>query len=646
MSFKKWTFAPVDKSAAADLMSACEIDGFLAALLHARGVTTPEEANALLLGHEDFEDPYSFADMDAAVERVQRAIDTGEKIAVFGDYDADGVTATVLMVTYLREKGADVFYRIPLREEEGYGLHRSTIEELVEQGARLLITVDNGISSIEEVALANRLGMDVVVTDHHQPQEELPPAVAVVNPHRPDCESAFKHYAGVGVAFKLLCALEGDDEWVLDRYADLVAIGTLADVMPLVGENRRLVRAGIRMINAGARPGIAALAKAAGAAGRPQTASFVVFTIAPRINAAGRMGDPDCAVRLLLAEEPEATELAEQIQQFNVSRQQKESGILAEVMAHIDAHPETMAQRVLVLAGEGWYPGVVGIIAARVMDKYGKPCILLSVNDGVAKGSGRSIEGFSLFDAIASCSDMLLNFGGHQLAAGLGIPADRIDEFRERINAYAASMPDMPVPELRLDFRLPPTQISVDKLEKLQLLEPYGVGNPSPLFALMRMQVTNITGVAGKHTRLSLMRDGAQVAAIRFGTPPQTIGLQCGDVIDLAVTLDRSEYRGVTTVSVNVRDWRFTDTDQDEEIAAARLFDQVMRGESMPNNQRASLAVTRDQAAILYRFLKAAPYTGTWERLHHHLSQSLTAARLRTAAEVLREAGLIEVHDA
>lgn len=646
MSFRRWTFAPLDKNAAAQLASACEIDGFLALLLSARGIHDPEEALALLRGDEELADPFAFADMDAAAMRIQEAIDSGETIAVFGDYDADGVTATVLMVTYLQEKGAKVMYRIPKREEEGYGLHASTVEELAALGATLLVTVDNGISAVEEIAYAAGLGMDVVVTDHHQPQGELPAAVAVVDPHREDCESEFKMYAGVGVAFKLVCAMEGDEDWALARYADLVALGTLADVMPLEGENRRLVREGLDMINRGDRVGLVALAGEAGAGNRRQTAGSAVFTLAPRINAAGRMGDPDLAAKLLLsATDEEARALAAQLAAFNTERQKKESDIMAEVMAYIDANPEVMAQRVIVLSGNEWYPGVVGIIAARVLDKYGKPCILLSVHDGIAKGSGRSLPGFSLFDAIASCGDMLLNYGGHQLAAGLGLEAARVDEFRERINAYAAQMyPQMPVAELSMDFRLMPSQIAVDKLDAMAQLEPFGAGNPAPQFGLFKMRVEGVTEVAGKHTRLTLSRDGVSVSAIRFGMTPEMLGFETGDMLHLAVTLDRNEFRGNVSVSVIVKDVRYADTAQEDMIEAMRLFDRVVCDGVLSEEDRAAARPEREHMAALYRLLKAKNgFEGAWERLHHILAQAVPCMKLRQAVEVLRQAGLITV---
>ncbi len=648
MSFRRWCFAPLDRTAAAELASTCDLDGFLALLLSARGITDPADAMQLLDGEDELCDPFAFADMDMAVARIQDAIDRGERIVVFGDYDADGVTATVLMVTYLKEKGADVLYRIPRREEEGYGLHTSTVEELAATGAKLLITVDNGISAVEEVALANSLGMDVVITDHHQPQGALPDAVAVVNPHREDCESEFKMYAGVGVAFKLVCAMEGDEEFALSRYADLVALGTLADVMSLEGENRRLVRAGLDMINRGVRPGLVALAEEAGAHNRRQTAGSAVFTLAPRINAAGRMGDPDAAAKLLLCDNAaDAAQLASRVAAFNTERQKKESDIIEEVTAYIDANPLVMADRVIVMAGENWYSGVVGIIAARVLEKYGKPCILLSVHDGIAKGSGRSIAGFSLFDAIASCEDMLLNYGGHQLAAGLGMQADRVEEFRRRINAYAAQhYPLMPVPELQMDFRLVPSQINLDKLDSIDRLEPFGAGNPVPLFGLFHMQVEQTAEVVGKHTRLTLSRDGLTLSAIRFGATPAVLGLSVGDTVHLAVTLDRNEFRGTVSVSVIVKDIRFADTVQDEIIEATQSFDRAVCGEALPQELRAALLPDRDHAGMLYRFLKTENgYDGVWERLYHHFKATVPAMKLRPAVEVLRQAGLITVQN-
>ena len=649
MGIKRWVLPPLDKETAAQLAEDCEINPFLALLLVTRGITDPESAADFLLGGEIADDPFGFADMDAAVERIGRALDQRETMAVYGDYDADGVTSTALLYTYLREKGADVSYYIPDREKEGYGLHKESIDALHQQGVKLIITVDNGVAAVEEVAYAAVLGIDVVVTDHHQPQETLPPAVAVVDPHRPDCGSAFKDYAGVGVAFKLACALEGDAAPVLERFGDLVAIGTLGDVMPLYGENRALVRAGMRILNEKKRPGLTALAKAAGVEGKELSSTNVVFTLVPRINAAGRMSSPGQAARLLLTSQPEVAEtLAEEIQQCNVLRQTTEGGILKEVMERLQREPRLLADRVLVIEGEGWHPGVVGIIAARVLERYGKPCILISVRDGEAKGSGRSVKGFSLFNAISACADLLTHFGGHELAAGVGLSAGDISAFREKINQYAAERyPLMPVPELRLDFKLRPSQVDVEKLNLLKALEPVGAGNPSPVFGLFQMRLDNVTPLSGgKHVRMSVSRDDVRLSVLKFGTPYAEFPFECGQVLNLAVTLERNEYRGVVSPTVLAKEIRAAELDQEELILAMQQFDGILREETAPE-QAAAFMPERDELERVYRYLRGKKeWSGALEQLCYFLEQPrISYIRLRVALETLRQAGLIGLTD-
>ncbi|HIW73173.1 MAG TPA: single-stranded-DNA-specific exonuclease RecJ, partial [Firmicutes bacterium] len=595
------------------------------------------------------DDPFCFADMDAAVDRIQRAIDVHEPMAVYGDYDADGVTSTALLYTYLREKGADVSYYIPDREE-GYGLHKESIDRLHQQGVRLIVTVDNGISAVEEIAYAAGLGMEVVVTDHHQPQETLPPAAAVVDPHRPDCGSECKDYAGVGVAFKLACALEGDAEPILERFGDLVAIGTLGDVMPLRGENRALVRAGLRVLNEGKRPGLASLAREAGLEGKELSATNVVFALVPRLNAAGRMASPDQAARLLMTgEETTAAALAGEIQQCNVRRQAAEGEILRQVQERLQNDPRLLADRVLVIDGEGWHPGVVGIIAARLLERYGKPCILLTKKDGEAKGSGRSVKGFSLFEAISACSDLLTHFGGHELAAGVGLPAESIPAFREKINRFAAERcPQMPVPELRLDFKLRPSQVDVEKLNLLKALEPMGAGNPSPVFGLFRMRLDNITPLSGgKHVRMSVSRDGVRLSVLKFGTAYEEFPFECGQLLNLAVTLERNEYRGVVTPTVLAREIRAAELDQEELILALQQFDGLLREEAVSPEQAAAWTPERAELERVYRYLRTKKsWNGALEQLCYFLEQPrISYIRLRVALETLRQAGLIGLAD-
>lgn len=645
MSMKRWEFTQLNKEKAAQLAEECSIDPFLAVLLTERGLETKENVHDFLYGDELTDDPFSFLDMDYAVDRIQRALFEKESIVIYGDYDADGITATVLLYTYLRDKGGNVEYLLPQREGEGYGLHQDTIKQLAKKGIHLLITVDNGIAAIEEVEIAKTYGIDVVITDHHIPQDTIPDAVAVVNPHRPNCESEFKGYAGVGVAFKLVCALEGDSDWALEQYADLVALGTLADIMPLEGENRVLVRKGLQKINEGPRPGLVALTEAAGGAGKTQTSSSAVFTLAPRINAAGRMGDPQIAAKLLLSETcEEASELASQINSYNQKRQQTEATILEDVFKQIDMHPEWLRDRVLVIDGKEWYSGVVGILAARILERYGKPCILLSVTDEKVKGSGRSIKGFPLFDAIASCADILTSYGGHELAAGVSMLPGHVEEFRTRINEWAKEhFQTMPSPTLHIDCKLSPKKVQPDILGHIEILEPFGSGNSLPVFAFCNMKVKEIVPVGnGKHLRLALERDGVSISAMWFHTTLPECPFKIGDTINIAATLDRNEYRGITSVTIIVKDVIFSEDDRNQWINALAQYDAIERNEEYT----LSVSPNREDIACIYRFLRSNKgFTGSPESLKHHLQDSMDPLSIRLSVEILSQANLLVYKD-
>ncbi len=607
LSRKKWCIAQYDKDCAASLAEACGLDPFAALLLVSRGVQTPEQARSFL--DEDASeafDPLCLPDMGKAVARIRAALEHYERIAVYGDYDADGVTATALLYSYLESQGADVFYAIPERETDGYGLHRSSIDDMAARGAKLIITVDNGISALEEVEYAASLGLELIITDHHQAGEALPRAVAVIDAHRKDCSCPFRDLSGVGVAFYLAAALEGDAEPLFDDYADLAALGTIADVVPLRGENRRLVRRGLARINAGARPGLSALRAQAGGADKPLSSVSIAFTLAPRINAAGRMGSAQRALRLLLSEdEEEASPLAQEICQANALRQETEQEILREVERQLDAHPQRRFDRVLVVAGEGWHPGVLGIVAARLVEIYGRPSFVLTSDGAQAKGSGRSIEGFSLYDALKASQATLLHFGGHTLAAGLELSAGGIDAFREAINAYA-SQQDMPYPILRLDCRLNPVYLTLDMVDAVSALEPFGAGNPQPLFGLFRMRLEAVQPVGGgKHLRLRFSRGGVQITAVRFGVSPAEFPYQIGDVADLAVRVSRSEFRGRADLSIQVHDMRLSGMDEDALLASQRLYEAYRRGELHTMEQARRALPSREQMAQLYRMLRA-----------------------------------------
>ncbi|OJU09559.1 MAG: single-stranded-DNA-specific exonuclease RecJ, partial [Clostridiales bacterium 43-6] len=507
MSNKRWVISGIDKELCKELSAECEIDPFTALLLGSRGITDPLEIDEFLSDEPEFNDPSAFLGMDKAVERIQKAIDSFERIAIYGDYDVDGITSTALLYSYLSSKGADVMFYIPDRIEEGYGMNKQSIEKLNSHEVTLIITVDNGINASVEIDYAATLGMDVVVTDHHIPSGGEVNAAAIVNPHREGCESPYKSYAGVGVAYNLVCALEGcDAAQLLAEYGDLVTLGTIADVMPLTGENRKFVKHGLQFINSHSRIGLTALIKAAGLSEKAITAGSVAFMLAPRLNAAGRIGLPDRAVNLLLTDNEEyAEELAIQLNSENTGRQQMEAEILAEVTDRFLPDGKVTASRVIVVAGEGWHHGVIGLVAARLCEKFGKPAIAFSVGDKEAVGSARSIADVSIHELIDGVSDLVTAFGGHKSAAGLTIETEKLKDFIKAINTYAAEIyPEMPFPELRLDCKLNPAALSVDTVHAQRILEPFGCGNPTPIFGLYGFNLTAVTPVGGgKHLRLS-----------------------------------------------------------------------------------------------------------------------------------------------
>ncbi len=648
MQIRRWNENKVNTELAAELAEACEIHPFLSLMLTSRGMDTPEQIFAFLVGQEEEIDPFSYVDMDAAVERVQLAIEQHQRILIYGDYDTDGITATVLLYTYLRRMGADVLYRIPLREE-GYGLHSETIDWALEQGVQLIVTVDTGVTAVQEVAQAAAVGIDVVVTDHHQPASELPMAVAVVDPHRLDCESHFKDLAGVGVAFMLVCALSGDGETTFTDYGDLLALGTLADMMPLQGFNRDLMRRCLTILDESRRPGLVALRRRCGIEDKPIQSSSVSYCLAPRLNAAGRVADPDLTARLLLSESlDEALVVSEELQQVNAMRQQATTTIIAQVDKQLEQHPEWLYDRVLVVSGTDWHGGLLGVVAARLMDRYGKPVVVLSIGeDGIAHGSCRSLEGFSIYEAISACEEYTLMFGGHEMASGVTLVAERIDEFRTAMNDYAAKVcPVMPLASLDLAVRLRPDQINPEKLALLQVMEPFGMGNPVPLFGLYRMRLDNITPLGnGKHLRLSLSRDGVHINAIKFQTMPEEFPIPCGALVNCVVSLDKNDYRGNTTVSVRIVDIGYTDTDRQRLVEDIRAFEALMRREIKPDSAEAMAA--REQLARLYNLLRVCKeWNGTIEQLQHAYGDDApTCLQLLVALEVWRQAGLVDWYD-
>lgn len=647
MILRKWEVRPLDKERAAAFAQTYGVPFFLAMLMNIRGLDDAVHLREFLGEGEPLSDPFLLKDMDKAVARITRAVDNMEKIAVYGDYDADGVTSTAMLYSYLETRGADVIFYIPQREGEGYGMNIGAVEYLKEQGVSLIVTVDNGISSVQEVARANELGIDVVVTDHHRPQEILPDAVAVVDAYRPDDTSPYKHFSGVGIAFKLLMALEdgaGDVEDLLEAYSDLAAIGTIGDIVPLTGENRTLIRAGLERLSQSDRPGVQALLENAGIAGKALTSTNVAFTLVPRINATGRMGAPERAVRLLISGyEEEAEVLSEEICADNEERRRVEAEIAEAAFADIGAKGY-MKDRVVVVDGENWHHGVIGIVASRVTERCGKPCMIISRGETEAKGSGRSIEGFSLFEAICACGDLLIKFGGHPMAAGITLKPENIEAFRKRINRYAAEhFPQMPTQTVTLDCKLNPAALSVSMAQSLTQLEPFGNGNPQPVFGLFNMELSNVTPVGGGgHLRLTLEKNGAVITAMRFNTKPEELPYHIGDKIDLAVQLEAREFRGQPSLTVIVRDMKFAAFNTEKNIASLASFEKWQRGEVLSAEDKNRLYPDRACLAAIYRALRTVNGKETDQvRFVSQFGKDMTLGLFKTALLVFEERGLV-----
>ena len=652
MNRKKWVVSPCDRDAAATIAENCGVEPFAAFLLCSRGMTDEFEIESFLYD-TDLIDPYTLPDMEKAVERVNQALENGERITVFGDYDCDGVTSTALLYSYLSSRDANVDYYIPDRSGEGYGMNLGAIDQLKSRGTNVIITVDNGISAIEEIAYAKALGIDVVVTDHHRVGDILPDAVAVVDPHREDSLCEFSDWAGVGVAFKFVSALDDSEGYeLLEQYGDIIALGTVADIVSLKGENRIIVRSGIAFMNAALedgtlRLGLKALLDASGSTGALDSSS-VAYRIAPRVNAAGRMGSAERALKLLLTEDVnEAKEIAEEVSNANAQRQATETEITASAIEYIENAPEIKHKRVIVVEGDDWHQGVIGIVASRLVERYGKPCIVISKSGDVAKGSGRSIDGFSLYDALSYCSDILVQYGGHVLAAGLTVDSDKIDAFREKINEYAVNA-EAAVPTLKIDCKLNPSSINVDMLSSLQVLEPYGAENPQPLFGLYNMEITAIQPVgAGKHIRITVKRKNSIVTVIMFSVTLEEFPYKVGDTVDLAVKLSENEFQGKVQVSIQAKAIKLSGVDDDEAIASIHAYEDFCAEESISDDLKNKISVNRELCGSVYKFVKANNgWNFSAEVLCYRLGLSpKQIAACQISLDALTELGILNLKD-
>ena len=557
----RWVVSSADADAVERLKRELNVSPLLARLLVLRGMREPEAAQAFLNPTlSQLHDPYRMAGMKDAVERLQRAIEQKEKILIYGDYDVDGTMAVVVLLTALKGLGARVETHIPHRLTDGYGMRVPVVEEAAARGFRIAISVDTGIREHEVLARARELGLDCVVTDHHLPDALLPPACAVLNPRRADCAYPEKSLAGVGVAFKLAQALLGPrlSERALESYLKVVAIGTIADVVPLLGENRVIARFGLAGLRQPAQAGLAALLAVAGLAGEEITAGDVGFRIAPRLNAAGRMENARDVIDLFTASDAsQARVIAERLERLNRDRQRVEDAILREILEIMERRPEMAERYSLVLAGEGWHRGVIGIVAQRVVDRYHRPTLVIGVEDGVGIGSGRSIRAFHLLEALHAVSDLFDRFGGHAQAAGFAMCAARIPELERRLESYARSVlaPADLAPVLSVDAEVNWGEIDWPLYENLQRLGPFGCGNPTPVLAARGLRLVMAPRILqDKHLKLKVAQGPRSLDALGWGLAGRGEGLVPGQQLDLAFILDQNVFQGTASLQLVIRD--------------------------------------------------------------------------------------------
>ena len=621
-----------------------------ARVLCGRGYDTPEKAGQFLSASEPLPDPMQMQDMDKAAQRLQQALQQHEHIAVFGDYDVDGITATCLLTEFLRSQGGQVSYYIPGRIEEGYGLNEQAITSLKDKGVSLIVTVDCGITANREAKYCKDLGVDLIITDHHECKDELPEAVAVVDPHRKDDPYPHRNLAGVGVAFKLAAAILGSQSAILDRFSDLLCLGTVADVMPLVGENRTFVVLGLKALTREPRPGIAALMEECSCDGKTVTASVIGYTLAPRINAAGRMGQVELATELMLTNSPSrAVELAKQLCQLNRQRQEVEAEIYREAVAMLAGH---RAPSAIVLAGETWHQGVVGIVASRLAEEYGCPAYLICLDGERGKASSRSYGGFNLFASLERLSGLLESYGGHELAAGFTIGREEIDDFRRQVQRLAKEFVESGKQRaaLECDCTVEPGLLTERNILALDQLEPCGAGCPKPVFYMDGMTVEQLSEVGGgKHLRLRLSREGCSFGAIFFSTTALRSGIGPGDRVDVAFTPQINEFRGVRSVQLNLVDIRPDRASRQAYYEDRALVDRLQSGQQLNMMEAMALLPTRSEFAAVWRYLTASikghllqEDMGCLSRkIGRYAGKPLRPGRLWICLQVFQERGLL-----
>ncbi|MCC8191983.1 MAG: single-stranded-DNA-specific exonuclease RecJ [Ruminococcus sp.] len=638
---KQWKIAKADEKLCLDILRRTNLGRTVAEVLVARGLTDLNELNDFF-NNDELEDPFCVKDMDKAVDAINEAVQNGERICIYGDYDCDGVTSTAILYTYLEMLGADISYYIPERSE-GYGLNKSAVDKIYHNGASLIITVDNGISAAHEAEYIAELGMKLVITDHHQPPEELPDACAVVDPHRSDCPSKFKELSGAGVALKLIAAMEGDCSAVLEQFCEIASIGTVADVVSLTGENRIIVRKGLEYLKNTENYGLSCLMEKCALKPDKITSTAVAFTIAPRINAAGRFGSAETALQALICEDESAEEFSNELVLLNAKRKEAEEKILAEILSFIDENPEVLDERVLVLAGRGWHHGVIGIVAAKLLNIFSKPVFLASFDEnGVGVGSVRSMEGYNVFLALNACSEQLVKFGGHEKAGGFTVREEKMEAFRDALTEYSKEQyPRMPKLTILADKIISPDELTVENIKTLSVLEPFGEGNLEPVFAMPSAIVKSIYSIGkGKHSKITVSYGGAAVQALIFNRSPESLEFNAGDTIDILANVSINEYNGNESLTIKVVDYRLSGISQSKYFAAFDAYEAFKRGEELDKAYLKALTPDRRELVAVYKAIGKIKNVN-FDRLYLSLrNENINYAKMRVCLDIFEEKGL------
>ena len=656
---KIWNIAEYNKNRAFDLAARLAIPELAASVLCCRGIDTEQKARDFLSADIcGLHDPFLLNDMDRAVCEIRRALDSNEKIAVYGDYDVDGMTSVSTLMLYLKSLGADCEYYIPDRLTEGYGLNTAALCQLRERGVSLVITVDTGVTAIEEAEYAKQIGLRLIITDHHECLDSLPDAVAVVNPMRRDSTYPFKSLAGVGVAFKLICALDGvqNTARLLDLYSDLICVGTIADVMPLTGENRIIVTHGLKNIADSNNMGLKMLINQISSTSKQITSSSISYTVAPRINAAGRMGCAEKAIELFLSDTQEAAcQTAEFLCEQNRIRQQTEGEIFDDICRRLAHSFVPKRDKVIVMWGENWHNGVIGIVASKIAEKYSVPTLLISLSGNEGKGSGRSVKGFNLYDAVQACSHLLRRFGGHELAVGITIDAANLEAFRSAVIDYVDKVsPSEITASVDIDREIASDELTVRSVSGLSCLEPFGMDNKAPVFCMKNVKIREIIPLKNdRHLRLSVEKDGSVFTAFIFGASLNSCPVIEGESADIAFTADINEFRGRQSVRLVICDIRrasdlFLSDEQD-----LSLYAKFKSGANLTSAEAENLIPMRREFVNVFRYIKSnsendmlcSECSVLYRRILRENRTDFTISRMRICLDVFNEFNIFTVSD-